>query len=134
MPYQITWDTYVVTKRHWGFLTGAEFATSAQQMAGDPRFDRLQFILADYLLVDGFDLGGDAMESIAVTRFGSMPSNPHLQVVVVARDDLAKMLGASLSEAPLVGSQRTHFFAAMALAREWMVVQERPVNFGPRRL
>lgn len=128
MPHTNTWDRGVVIKRFWGFLSGDELARSAEEIAADQGFDDLRFIVNDFREVDGHSIDAEAMERIAVTRFGSMATNPAIRVVVVSSDPALAAL-ADLANSPvLLGSQETVAFENMGLAREWMIAQASAIS------
>ena len=135
MPCELTWESEGVVNRFSGFVSGAEFVGSMEAIASDPRFDGIRYIISDRRDMRGHSIGPIEMECAAVIRFGSMPSNPNIRVLVVAPECEMDALNESLSKPPLMGSHPTYAFVDMATARNWLAKMphlNNPRLLGPR--
>ena len=110
----------MVIKTFSGHVGGAEFVTSAQEVAAYPDFDSLQFIICDFSACDGHSIDQAALEEIAAIRLGSMWTNPNIRVVVVSSDERFTWLATAAKQPPLTGTQLTVAFATMDEAMEWV--------------
>ena len=133
MPYTSTWEDRVVYKHFTGVVSSAEFVLSAQEIAAHPQFDGLRAIINDFSDATGCEVDANALESVAVIRFGSMQTNAHLRVLVVGTAPWVVHLVDAVKVKPLVGSHETRLFASLAEARAWLALQPQRVSFKGRR-
>ena len=121
MPYENCWERHGVVKHFSGFVTADEFVRSAEAIAAHPDFDRVTYIVNDFTGSDGHGIDGDALERIAVIRFGSMSTNRKIRVLVVSTDPRVTALADAVKVAPLIGSQVTVAVPDMDRARLWLL-------------
>jgi len=123
MPHTTTWEPRGVVKHFWGYVTGSEFADSVDEIACDPRFDDLRFSINNFLDIEGHSIDERAIERIAVTRIGSIRSNPNIRVIVITTDETVAQF-KPLIEAPRFGrTYDTIVFDCMTHARQWLAEQ-----------
>jgi len=120
MPHDNTWEPHGVVKRFHGFVTAREFVDSAAEIAADPRFDDLHYVINDFLQIDGHDIDAAALEEIAVIRFGAMASNPNIRVLLLTADEKSIALARATLAPPLDGSYETRAFPSLEAARDWL--------------
>lgn len=132
MPHEIVWGNRCAIKRFWGFVGAEEFIRSAEEVASDPRFDGLRFIVNDCLAVTGHSVDAEALERLAVIRFGATMTNPNVRVLVVTTDGRIRTLVDSVNEPPLAGLIETRSFESMDSAKAWMADQP-PLDRVPAR-
>ena len=120
----------MVIKTFVGHVSGEDFVRSAREVAEAPEFDSLQFIINDFRLCTGHSIDTKALEEIAVIRFGALPTNPNIRVLVVSTDSRFAELAAATRRPPLDGSQETRAFPSIEAALGWMA--EQPILQGPR--
>jgi hypothetical protein len=100
-----------------------EFVQSVEEIAADPRFDDLRFIVNDFLEVEDHDIDGRVLERIAITRLGSLSTNPNIRVLLITSDVRMAKLATGISTEPYGKTYETVVFATMAEAREWVELQ-----------
>lgn len=130
MPHCSQWVSDRVIKKFWGFLSGDELAASAEEVARHPEFDGLRYIVNDFLEVTSHDVGPADMERLAVTRFGSMRTNPNICVLLVTRDPGLAALADMIRYPVLQGSQDTVVFTRCEDALAW--IERRPACWVAR--
>ncbi len=120
MPHENLWEPHGLVKRFHGFVSGAEFVDSVREVAADPRFDDVRYIISDFRDVSGHSIDAAALEEIAVTRIGSMHTNPNVRVLLVAHDERALALVRATRAPPLDDTYETLAFPSMEAARAWL--------------
>ena len=123
MPYANIWEPGGVTTRFSGFVTAAEYVSSAEDICADPRFDALRFVIKDLLAIDGHDVEPRACDAIAAIRHGARFTNPNIYLVLLTTD--ARLMPFAHPEATsmLHGLYETHAFASADAARRWLAAQ-----------
>jgi len=120
MPYSHAWEDRGVVKHFSGFVTGEEFARSAQEIAADRRFDDLRFIICDFLDVKGHSIDARSIERIAITRLGSLYSNPNIRVVLITTDEKVAKLKLAIEHPRFGKTYETCVFGTVQQARDWL--------------
>ena len=120
MPYEITWNPPGVVKRFFGFATGDEFIQSVHEIASHSLFDRIDWIINDFLDIDDHSIDQSVLDPLAYVRFGAMLTNPSLRVLIVAEDSRLLDLVNRMHAPPYSGAHETRFFGTMAQAKEWL--------------
>lgn len=132
MPHQNEREPQGVLKRFTGFLTCNELVNSAVEIAADPRFDEVRYIINDLTGVQGHAIGPDFAERMATVRIGSMFTNPNIWVALVATDLQLAALANVVEKEPLKGTHRTLAFQALAEARQWLASHPSLSELPPR--
>jgi hypothetical protein len=109
----------------WRTVSGNEFVTASQEIAADPDFDTLRFIVVDFSGVKAHTIDEAALQDVAVIRIGSMATNPNVRIAMVTTDCEMATLTQSANVDPFIGTHEVKVFATLALAREWL--QRQPV-------
>lgn len=119
MPYTITWEPLGVYRAYHGDVPIAERRASFDAICADPRFDRLQYAITDYLAVRRYEVTQDATAEIAALHVGPLITNPRLVIAAVA--DQPEVLAAiadfkrhGFADAPY------QVFRTPAEARRWI--------------
>jgi len=121
MPYVKLWEPRGVVKRFSGFVTGDEFAASVRAIASDPRFDGLRYIISHFLDIDGHGVDARALREAAISRLGSVHTNPNIRVMVVTADPAVAAFKTGIEvHAPVYD---TRIFTTEAEARDWFAAQ-----------
>jgi len=119
MPYAIHWEPQGVYKTFHGLVTGAELLQSVQEVAADPRFERLRFEISDYLGAEGTDYSQDALNDVRATRIGSYQTNPRVKVAIITRDpDIENRIYSTV--AARLTLHQTRVFPDLASANVWL--------------
>lgn len=121
MPYENCWERHGVVKHFSGFVTADEFVRSAEDIAAHPDFDGFTYIVNDFSESVGHGIDAEALERIAVIRFGSMAVNQRIRVIVVGTDPRVRALVNAVAAPPLVGSHPTVSVSDMRRARIWLL-------------
>jgi hypothetical protein len=107
----------------WRTVSGDEFVRASQEIAADPDFDTLRFIIVDFTGVSEHTIDEAALQDIAVVRIGSIATNPNVRIAMVTTDRGMATLTQSANVDPFVGTHEVKVFATIALAREWLQQQ-----------
>jgi hypothetical protein len=107
----------------WCTVSGDEFVAASQEIAADPDFDTLRFIIVDFAGVREHTIDEAALQDVAVVRIGSIATNPNVRIALVTTDIGLATLTQSANVDPFVGTHEVKVFATVALAREWLQQQ-----------
>jgi hypothetical protein len=119
MAFEIVWEPPGVYKRYWGLVTAPEFIESVARLHGDPRFDRLRYVINDFLNIEGHEVSEKTIAGIAAVSIDAQTNNPNIRVALVTTDDAIKQL-AWLFASRTLASSPVQIFATVADAREWV--------------
>ena len=120
MPHQNDWESRGVIQTFWGEVSAQEFVASVGEIAADPRFDDVRYIINDFSQVTGLDTNDGTWESIAIIRIGSAHTNPNVRVLVVSQGAIGDKLVTAMARPPLIGTQQTVNFSSLEAARKWL--------------
>ncbi|HEY5308427.1 MAG TPA: hypothetical protein VIK97_07965, partial [Casimicrobiaceae bacterium] len=98
-------------------MSGDEFVAASQEIAADPDFDTLRFIVVDFSGVKEHTIDEATLQDVAVIRIGSMATNPNVRIAMVTTDHGFAMLTQSANVDPFVGTHEVKVFATVALWR-----------------
>jgi hypothetical protein len=129
MAYEIVWESHGVNKRFWGFVTIAELIESMAKPRGDPRFDRIRYVIYDFLGIEGHEVTENAIAGIAAISSGSQATNPNVAIAILTTRDEIKDL-AWLFSSRTLASHHTRIFSNLVEARAWL--DSRPASNKPR--
>jgi hypothetical protein len=125
MALEIVWESHGVYKRFWGFVTTAELIESVAKPRGDPRFDRIRYVIYDFLEVEGHEVTENAMAGVAAISSSGQAANPNVNVAILTtRDDIKQL--AWLFASRTLASYPARAFSNPADAREWL--RNRPLS------
>jgi len=129
MTHANVWEPHGVVMQFWHTVSGDEFVTASQEIAADPDFDTLRFIIVDFAGVKQHTIDEAALQDVAVVRIGSIATNPNVRIAMVTTDSAMATLTQSANVDPFVGTHEVRVFATLALAREWLQKQPALVAF-----
>jgi hypothetical protein len=129
MAHEIVWESDGVNKRFWGFVTIAELIESVAKPRGDPRFDRIRYVIYDFLGIDGHEVTENAIAGIAAISSDGLAPNPNVNIAILTTRDEIKDL-AWLFSSRTLASYQARIFSNLAEAREWL--DSRPPSNRPR--
>ena len=132
MSHASIWEPRGVVMQFWCTVSGDEFVAASQEIAADPDFDTLRFIVVDFSGVKEHTIDEATLQDVAVIRIGSMATNPNVRIAMVTTDHGFAMLTQSANVDPFVGTHEVKVFATVALAREWL--QQQPALVACRRV
>ena len=124
MPLTLEWDGQIVIQRVTGEVNVAEVLASKRELQGDPRFDRLRFLLQDLTGMTGWHLSPLQIEQLEAFDRGSMHINPSLRRAFVVRQELVAPMETGLRSVRIRGYE-TRFFTSHADARAWFATFDR---------
>lgn len=120
MDYQNVWEEEGVYRKYYGTLTGKIIREAVEKVEGDPRFDRIRYVLNDYL--DNTDMNVTEYELKAIAAIDSVASisNKKIKIAqVTTRQDIIDLVtdyDSQLEE----NSYKTRVFSNLADARKWL--------------
>ena len=127
MPYEHTWEERGVYRRYYGTITGGELLKAVEEVGGDPRFDRIRYVLNDCLGVEQVKITHDEIELVAAIDKGASLSNSDIKVAIVATGQVVLELAtlySDLSDQYMI--YPTRIFPSLEQARDWVGLAIRP--------
>lgn len=120
MPYTLAWEPTGVVKTFTGFVSGAEFVQSAEDVVLDDRFSDARFIVNDFLAIEGHEIAAEKIQWVTAIRVGSHSFNAGFRVAILTKDDDIVRIAKMTAPNDLPGIYETRAFATMQLARAWL--------------
>lgn len=120
MPYTLSWEPQGVVKTFTGFVTGAEFVQSAEDVVVDDRFNDIHFIINDFLAIEGHEIDAEKIQWVTAIRVGSRSFNTGLRVIILTTDGDILRIAKRTAPNDLPGADETTAFATMPEARAWL--------------
>ena len=133
MPCTVHWEPPDgVLRICQGRVTAAERKESIQRIFADLRFDRLSYVITDYLAVTDYETGDQSTEEIAAMHVAPLITNPAILIAAVATqpDVLANI--EHFKALRFIGDQPYRVFATEAEARAWIDEHPRPLGLRGR--
>lgn len=91
MAHTNTWEEKGLYRAFTGTTSGAEVIDSNLSIHGDPRFDKINYVLNDFSTIDSFDVSDIDISLIANIDKAATISKPILKIAIVTRcSDLLK--------------------------------------------
>ena len=119
MPHTITWEGTGAYVKFSGRVSIGNIHGMMEAIGADPCFDKLRYLLIDYLDVAEPDVTIDEVEVAAALRFAHGMTNPRYIHAAVARDP--KILGLLQHfKSAVVHPERVAYFTSIGQAREWV--------------
>lgn len=119
MPYQTTWETNGIYQKFWGQVESPELYDSLRAIFDTPHFDKLQYVLKDYLDIETFDVGVKTIVEGLLLNMKGKRTNPNIIVAVVTTSpDIVEASNAAL--AYRFDAYPRKLFSTIAEAREWI--------------
>jgi len=132
MPHQTSWETQGVVKRFRGVLSAEEFVKSAQEVAADPRFNDLLFIIDDLRDVEVHNVAEqETMEDLVGVHLGSAFTNPNIRIAFVTTNQHLGAIANRLKAMLFAQLHEMKTFATMEQARAWLA--SAPARTGATR-
>ncbi len=131
MPCEFDWTDAAVVKTFTGFVSGEDFARSAETVSADPRFDGLSFIINDFRRITGHTIDEDAYLRVAASRLGAARTNPNFRVVMVASQQVLAELRVAVLPAVMQANFDPWFCETLREAHDWIDGQPVDSDFRP---
>jgi hypothetical protein len=119
MSFALFWEPEGVVIRFSGVVERTDPKLATVTYEGDPRFDDLAFVIADYSAIAGCIAAPGDMEIVAAMELGAAHTNPTIRKAVVATWPEVIAL-ARHHQRVLQPSVPTEIFATMEEARAWL--------------
>lgn len=84
MAVQNNWEDKGLYRVFSGNISGREVLQANLAIQGDARFDNINYVVNDFLKIDGFDIDDSDISIIASTDNVAAVSNPNIKIAVVA--------------------------------------------------
>lgn len=126
MPYQTTWETNGIYQKFWGQVESPELYDSLRVIFDTPHFDKLQYVLKDYLDIETFDVGVKTIVEGLLLNLKGKRTNPNIVVAVVTTNpDIVEASNVAL--AYRFDAYPRKLFPTLAEARAWIAgLKENP--------
>jgi len=122
MPYRLSWNESGVCVQYNGVTSDEEVARAAEIIEGDERFDRLRYVLHDFLKCDGLAFSPSRIEEIASIDAAAATANRSTHrlsiAVVTERSDVTAMANAYIDTD--VHPHTMRIFSRLDDARTWL--------------
>lgn len=92
MPYSSNWEHNGVYRRYSGMVSGVELIEASLDMYADSRFDEINYLIADFSQVDGFNISMEEVEKLAHFNTAAAKTNGNIKTALVINDESAKSL------------------------------------------
>ena len=119
MGYRLHWEKRGVIKEFFGLLSGGDILQSQIDVHGSAEFDRLRFVINDFLNVQEIDFGDLDIEYVAALDKAAASTNRDIKVAIVATDQSIIEAARRYAESQL-NSYPTRLFSDMISARAWV--------------
>jgi len=120
MAFINNWEAKGVYKVFSGDVTGQEVLDSVIEIEEDRRFDQIQYVLNDFLAVNGVQASERDIALVAAIDRAASKSNPDIKIAVVATQqkiiELAQHYSRLIEDSPF----QTQLFASVEDARNWL--------------
>lgn len=124
MPYKINWDKSGVVIQFTGHVNDKILIAVADGLQGDPRFDELRYIIADYSCCSKFSVTQEELEYVIATSAASALSNNKIRVAIVsAAPEIVTAADRFITSPLTVFPFRT--FQILEAAYKWLGIQNR---------
>ena len=119
MAFEIVWESLGVRKRFWGFVTIPELVESVVKPLGDSRFERIRYVIHDFLDVEEHDITEAAIAGIAAISGAGQSVNPNINIAILTTCDKIKNL-AWLYSSRILATYPVRIFSSRDEANEWL--------------
>lgn len=119
MAYEIVWETKGAVKRFFGHVSDAEVLQAGLDIECDWRFDRLSFVINDFLACEGFSDSDGTVDEISAIDNAAALSNPKIRIAVIATAPEIVAAAEQYAASPM-NVYPTRIFACPADARKWL--------------
>lgn len=121
MGYELHWEDRGVVKRYFDQVSSEELLAPVIATEADERFDRLRFVINDFLEATSVVFTQADIDTIAAHDMGAAATNPRIKVAVVAAQaEVIELVRRYMQAA--ARAYPTSIFSTMAEARAWVAV------------
>lgn len=120
MPYKNTWEQRGVYRVFSGKITGEEILEAVQKVEADARFDKIKYVINNFLDVTEIDVSPKDIKIIAAIDTAAALSNSDIKIAQLATDPQIAALNVLYSEAAGSSPYPTKVFHTLEDARKWI--------------
>src|SRR6218665_1007469 len=84
MSYEVLWESRGAIKRFWGVVSSQDMLRSVVETEADVRFDRLRYVINDFLAATQIGFSAKDVSDIAAMDLGASRTNAAIKIAVVA--------------------------------------------------
>lgn len=118
--FSVVWESSsCVVKRHFGAVTGSELMDAVIEVHSSPDFDRLRYVINDFLDCTSLSCSDEELEEIAAIDKAASLSNSKIRIAVVASNPEIWTMARNYADSPL-NVYPTSSFRTIAEARAWL--------------
>lgn len=130
LGYSIQWEVNGVVKTYFGHVTSPEVVESVVLTESDERFDRLHYVINDFLGVQAMDGVQSDIDAVAAHDVGAAATNPNIKIAMVtSQPTVIELVQRYLRASGDVFT--TRIFPSMAEARAWLQLPRAKVGQAP---
>ncbi len=124
MSYRIDWEARGAHVSYSGMTGIDEIAELARSIQASERYDRMVYILHDFLGIDGVRPARKpfAIEELSAVDAAASLNNPGIRIAVVTADAKVNALAEAYMDT-WINKQPMRIFATLADARKWIGVK-----------
>lgn len=120
MGYALDWEAPLgVVKRFFGPVTGQDILDSVIETEASVDFDRLRWVINDFLAATSVTVTVDELDEIAAIDRAAAQSNPYIRIAVVATQPSIIEAARHYAESPM-NRYPTRIFPTLPEAHAWL--------------
>ena len=120
MAYALKWDAPEgVVKHFFGPVTGQDILDSVIETEASAHFDRLRWVINDFLDATSVTVTADELDEIAAIDRAAAQSNPYIRIAVVATQQEMVEAARHYAESPM-NRYPTRIFPTLPEAHAWL--------------
>ena len=120
MPFELRWESHGLYRRSYGTLSASDALAFRYAVSGDPRLDKLRYVIIDYSdAVAGDDLTQEMVGQLAAFDRGISATNPRIRAAVVSTDETIKSILDMYRETQ-IGTYPIRLCSTVEEARRWI--------------
>lgn len=123
MGYELTWESRGAVKRFFGHVTGNDVLQSVINVESDERFDRLRYVINDFLEATGLTVSASELDEIAAIDGAAALVNRNIRIAIVTTNPEIISASDQYAKSPM-NAYPTRIFPTVNEARTWLGVDQ----------
>lgn len=119
MPFNNSWEESGIYRKYSGSVTGEDILQAIDETVADHRYDKVRYIINDFLKISGKQVTHEDIELIAAMDYAASLTNPYIRLAIVTIDPEIEQMLAAYHQAASPAPFETALFADLAQSRQW---------------